>query len=78
MIKKGYRKDHGKGSERRKSERQKSKKSVESLKVDRKFEKDQNVENEEVDRNVESLIYLTFNVLFDEVIFDVLKILSTF
>jgi hypothetical protein len=44
----------GKGSERRKSDHRKSKKNVESLKVDRKFEKDQNVENEEVDQNVKS------------------------
>jgi hypothetical protein len=45
---------NGKGSERQKSERQKSKKNVESLRVDRKFEKDQNVKNEEVDQNVKN------------------------
>jgi hypothetical protein len=46
--------NNGKGSERRKSECRKSKKNVKSLKVDRKFEKDQNVENEEVDQNVKN------------------------
>ena len=45
---------NGKGSERQKSERQKFKKNVESLKVDQKFEKDQNVKNEEVDQNVKN------------------------
>ncbi len=36
----------GKGSERRKSLRRKSKKNIESLKVDQKFEKDQNVKSQ--------------------------------
>jgi hypothetical protein len=38
--------DFGKGSERQKSLCRKSKKNIESLKVDRKFEKDQNVESQ--------------------------------
>ena len=36
----------GKGSERQKSLCQKSKKNIESLKVDQKFEKDQNVKSQ--------------------------------
>ncbi len=44
----------GERTERSKSERQKSKKNVQSLKVDQKFEKDQNVKNEEFDQNIKN------------------------